>query len=504
MSKDANAEYAGKEQNYTMMQAYEWYSEGGGKHWNLLNSKLDEFADMGITAMWLPPPTKASGKDSVGYDIYDLYDLGEFDQKGSVRTKYGTKEELLALTKAAREKGIVSYIDAVLNHRFGADKTERFSVVEVDANDRTKEVSGPKDIKGWTRFDFPGRKDKYSSFKYRFHHFSGVDYDAETGNSAIYRIRGDFKEWANDVDEENGNYDFLMGADIDYSHPEAKEDTLNWGAWVIKETDAAGFRFDAVKHIEAGFIADFVKHTRKESGKPKMFAVGEFWKDSLEDLESYLGSLETQFSVFDAPLHYNFKEAGEAKENFDMRAIWDGTVVQKRPIDAVTLVDNHDTQVGQALESWVSSGFKPLAYSLILLRPDGYPCVFYGDLYGTLGENPQQPVSQLADIIRARKLYAYGELRDYSDHMNCLGWVRMGDERRSGCAVVLCNGSGDGEKRMEVGKERAGQKWTDVLGWYQGEIEIEEDGWATFKCHSESVSIWVNADAEGRDEFEKK
>lgn len=103
----------------------------------------------------------------------------------------------------------------------------------------------------------------------------------------------------------------VVGADIDYSHPEAKEDTLNWGAWVIKETDAAGFRFDAVKvmvaeihrehqahipsqHIEAGFIADFVKHTRKESGKPKMFAVGEFWKDSLDDLESYLGSLETQ------------------------------------------------------------------------------------------------------------------------------------------------------------------------------------------------------------------
>lgn len=55
-------------------------------------------------------------------------------------------------------------------------------------------------------------------------------------------------------------------------------------------------------------------------------------------------------------------------------------VVQNRPIDAVTLVDNHDTQIGQSLESWVNPQFKPLAYALILLRPEGYPCVFYGDL----------------------------------------------------------------------------------------------------------------------------
>lgn len=48
-------------------------------------------------------------------------------------------------------------------------------------------------------------------------------------------------------------------------------------------------------------------------------------------------------------------------------------------------------------------------------------CVFYGDLYGCGGDNPQQPVSQLADIIRARKLFAYGETRDVWDHPNCVG-----------------------------------------------------------------------------------
>jgi alpha-amylase len=54
----------------------------------------------------------------------------------------------------------------------------------------------------------------------------------------------------------------------------------------------------------------------------------------------------------------------------------------------------------------------------------------------------------------------------------------MGDEEHpDGLAVVLSNG-GEGKKRLEVGKERAGEKWTDILGWKQGEVVIGEDGWA--------------------------
>jgi hypothetical protein len=67
--------------------------------------------------------------------------LGEFDQKGGVRTNWGTKEELIAAIKAAKDNGIVSYADVVLNHRFGADRIETFAAVEVDNDDRTKEIS---------------------------------------------------------------------------------------------------------------------------------------------------------------------------------------------------------------------------------------------------------------------------------------------------------------------------------------------------------------------------
>lgn len=114
-----------------------------------------------------------------------------------------------------------------------------------------------------------------------------------------------------------------------------------------------------MQHIDSQFIADFVKAVREDTNDPHLFAVGEYWKDDLSDLEDYLSALGTQvcqlylacygivhgaiqYSVFDTPLHYNFKEAGDRAEEYDMRAIWDSTIVQKRPIDAVTLVDNHE------------------------------------------------------------------------------------------------------------------------------------------------------------------
>lgn len=55
----------------------------------------------------MPPACKgANGREDVGYSVYDLYDLGEFDQKGSVPTKYGTKEEYLEAVDALHREGM--------------------------------------------------------------------------------------------------------------------------------------------------------------------------------------------------------------------------------------------------------------------------------------------------------------------------------------------------------------------------------------------------------------
>lgn len=94
-----------------------------------MSRELPKLNNLGITGVWIPPCTKALYKDDVGYATYDLWDLGEFDQKGSVRTKYGTKEELQEAMKVAKDLQVQVYADVVLNHKMGADEQGNSTIV---------------------------------------------------------------------------------------------------------------------------------------------------------------------------------------------------------------------------------------------------------------------------------------------------------------------------------------------------------------------------------------
>ena len=69
-----------------ILQAFYWdcpkAEQREHQWWLFIKDKLPEIAQAGFTALWLPPANKAAGWKSMGYDPYDYYDLGEFDQKG--------------------------------------------------------------------------------------------------------------------------------------------------------------------------------------------------------------------------------------------------------------------------------------------------------------------------------------------------------------------------------------------------------------------------------------
>jgi len=104
---------------------------------------LPGLKEIGIDNIWLPPACKASSDQGNGYDVYDLWDLGEFDQKGGKSTKWGTKEELMELSKKAKELGVGLYWDAVLNHKAAADEKETFKVVDVDQEGKNSSSISP-------------------------------------------------------------------------------------------------------------------------------------------------------------------------------------------------------------------------------------------------------------------------------------------------------------------------------------------------------------------------
>ncbi|MDU4715393.1 MAG: alpha-amylase [Anaerococcus sp.] len=473
-----------------MMQAFEWDSPADGGYYKFLKENAKNIKDAGIDALWLPPMCKGGGDQDVGYGIYDLWDLGEFDQKGTVRTKYGTKEELLEAIDELHKNEIKVYADVVLNHKGNADFEEEFMARMVDQNNREKDVSEDMKIKAWTGFNFPGRAGKYSDFVWHYYHFTGVDYDANTDTKAIFRILGDGKYWDDGVSDEKGNFDYLMNAAIDHSHPEVKEEIFKWVDWFMDQTGVDGFRYDALKHISDEFIYDLSKHIM-EKKKDDFYLLGEYWQYDEGQIDGYLDDTDWKIDLFDVPLHFHFQEASKSNGNYDMRNIFNNTIVKNHPLQAVTFVDNHDSQPGQSLDSWVDDWFKEIAYSLILFRKDGYPCIFAGDYYGLKGEIKKDPLKEMIDkMLKVRKKYSFGNQDDYFDNPQVVGWVRRADDKTSSLAVLISIGD-MAEKQMFVGEEEAGKTYIDLSGNNKNEVTIDENGNGIFNVGPGSVSYWA-------------
>ncbi|MBO9657269.1 MAG: alpha-amylase, partial [Chitinophagaceae bacterium] len=305
--------------NSTLIQFFEWYCKGSGHHWKHFQQEIPTLLDLGITDVWLPPAYKGTrGALSEGYDVYDIYDLGEFDQKGTVKTKYGTKQEYVDAITEARRRGLRVYIDVVLNHMGGAEETEKLMVRKVDPKNRLKFISDPMEIEAYTKFVFPGRAGKYSTFNWDHHCFTGIDHAVGIKEPAIYSIINEWGDgWEPLVHNEKGSFDYLILNDIEMRNPAVREELKKWARWYYETVPFDGVRLDAVKHINPAFFIEWLDFIRKEVN-PGLKAIGEYWlSDDLPVLLKYIEVTEKRMSLFDAPLHHNFSEASAKGAEYD-------------------------------------------------------------------------------------------------------------------------------------------------------------------------------------------
>ena len=245
--------------------------------WNELAAKMPELAEAGYTSLWLPPPTKGSGGLSVGYDLWDRFDLGSKDQRGSVRTRYGTEAELQRMIEIAHRFGIRVYFDNIMNHN-------AFDIPGYDANT-------PIDIyPGMVPEDFHLRVTEDGSYR-------KWDNTRNWGDAWQVMNLGlaDLIDIATEPGETNLNFGRTEGSTFPKikflrhpDHPEyycftpdgtyvgfgtsngitkemlqqnrefyseRVEDFLNRSArWLMDRTKADGLRLDAVKHVRADFF----------------------------------------------------------------------------------------------------------------------------------------------------------------------------------------------------------------------------------------------------------
>ncbi len=467
----------------TLFQYFEWYYPSDGTLYTQLKKHAPQLATLGITKVWMPPAYKGqAGNQDVGYGVYDLYDLGEFDQKGSIATKYGTKDQYLEAIQACHDVGMDVVADIVLNHRMGADEMETVQAHPVDWNNRNADIEDQRTIQVWTKYTFLGRQKKYSDFTWDWTCFDGTDYAQNEDQNRLYRFEG--KQWDQAVSQEEGNFDFIMGNDLDFSNPTVIEELYRWGRWYTDFTHVDAYRLDAIKSIDAHFFKGWLNHVN-----PEAFAVGEYWSANIDELCAYIEASEHAMTLFDVPLHFHLHQASRSQGQYDMRTIFDDTLTQRYPDYASAFVDNHDTQPGQALESWVDGWFKVHAYALILLTQTKYPCVFYGDMYG-IPNNSIDPVPLLSEIIWLRSHTQEDATMDWRmDDAHCIGWMICQEEP---IIVVMTN-------------EKGQSKWFDCpvpMVRLSDGFQVEAGQNVEFSCMDGSCEIYVSAKL--KDELDKE
>lgn len=484
--------------NMVIFQAFHWYYSPEGNLWLHIKDKAAHLAELGITHVWLPPAYKsADGQNEPGYAVYDLYDLGEFDQKGSVRTRYGTRDEYLDCIKTLQQHGIQVLADIIFNHRLGADEQESVPTTIVDEEDRNQAISDEHHVEVFTRFTFPGRNKKYSDFEWNWHCFTGV---CDDGNVRVLFNEHAQGSWDNVLEDEKGNFDYLLGADVEFRNPHVRDELKRWGEWYVETTGIDGFRLDALKHMPADYFPEWLDHLNNHFSK-HFLCIGEYWKNDVGTLHKYIELSQGKIQLFDVPLHHNFYEAGNSQQAFDMRRIFDNTLTMENPTLSISFVDNHDTQPLQSLESYVEYWFKPLAYALILLREQGIPCVFYPDLYDAVYSDTREgeehvvelhPTPNIQTLLKLRSKAAYGPQRDYFENEHMIGWVREGNDEmeNSGMAVLMSNHE-EASLYMHLGERNAGKVFYDHTGNRQEKVQLNEKGEGEFFTYGRSVSVWV-------------
>lgn len=231
-----------------MFQTFYWDVPGGGTWYDTIAAAAPALKEAGFTHFWFPPPTKAmGGANSMGYDLYDNYDLGQYYQKGTVETRFGSLAELQAAAAACENV----MLDLVANHMMGGQQ-------QVD----------PVDGKTyWQKYEYVhGIFNKDPSC---FHPGSPDECDLCDGN------------------------DYLMGEDVCHQSPYMFNGQLQWAQW-MKDTvgNVSGFRLDAVKHYSWDITAAF-----GTVGD----CIGEYW-DGRNQIVNWMDA--TNNYAFDFPLYY--------------------------------------------------------------------------------------------------------------------------------------------------------------------------------------------------------
>jgi hypothetical protein len=306
--------------------------------WDHLARQASDLRQAGFSAIWLPPVLKTSDGDkpgSDGYGPFDDYDIGSKNQKGSVATRFGNREQLQRCVAILRANGLDVYLDMVEHQRvgditpfvfryLGADGTADIGRFPKNPPNFVPQVPRDPALGGPVADDFP----------------FGRELAAINAKPAHYV------------------FDNLIAA----------------ADWLTRALDIQGYRIDDVKGLSTQFLLPFL-NSKSMNGK---FAVGEYFDGNRVLVNGWIFNptgMRGRPNAFDFPLKFVLTAMCNTPGGFNMADLDHVGLTGIAPLNAVTFVENHDTDLNDGEKIVIN---KMLGYAYILTS-EGYPCVYYRD-----------------------------------------------------------------------------------------------------------------------------
>ena len=425
--------------NRVMMQTFYWDVEPRGEWWNTITPKLDDWKANGVDRIWLPPATKgASGGYSMGYDPSDYFDFGEYNQHGTTKTRFGSRNELENLISKAHEKGLQVIADIVINHCNGGGE----EINPYKNNEKTE-----------TLFDKThGNASEKFNRNYEHFHPNAIEASDEGGGFFLdlaHRVPY-VQDWLWKKDESVAKY---------------YKNTMKFDGW----------RFDYVK----GFGAWVIKEWMKSVGG---FAVGELWDGNPETLKNWVDA--SGISAFDFACYYAVEKALDSQN--DMHHLMSNQhpmLRTLRPDKAVTFVGNHDVDDRNDVhpDNTIPKNKKLMAYAYILTH-SGYPCIFYTDYENSTNK------TKLQKLMLINRSLAAGEEKFHLASNTEYVASRLGKDKSPGLVLFLNNGNTPAERTITT--HFKGKILIDYTGNSTERFATNNEGRVTLKVPANSYTIW--------------
>lgn len=350
-----------------VLQGFGWDSCEKGGWFKQLQDRIPEMVAAGVTHVWLPPPSQSVAPQ--GYMPGQLYNL---------TSKYGTKEELIALNKALKEAGLKPIADIVINHRCADEQVDGV----------------------WNKF----RDD--------------VTHDGRKIDWGQWAITGNDPEYNGTGNPDTGD-DYGPAPDLDHLNPELQKAIIDWLQWLQNDIGFEAWRLDFSKGYGAEFVNKYVSATVGGD----VLNIGEYWTDlhwegsslganqdaARQTIVDWINNTGKTSCAFDFPLKGILQEAIKNCEYWRLKdsqgkapgaAGW-------MPSRVVTFIANHDTDSTQ--QHWpFPANDVCQGYAYILTHP-GIPCLFW-DHVMTWGDDVRNTVKELVQLRKRNGINSRSKL----------------------------------------------------------------------------------------------